>query len=97
MTLEVSKHTFDAANGTLLWLVTAQLQKIKEENEWLKQENRKVRDNLTDQQKTRIPRPPGAVSTWKLQEAMQLSGSAESREMYAGIQVCTYVFNGSDI
>jgi len=66
---------------------TAQLQKAQEENERLKQEkseNEKGRDKT---KQARIPRPSGAVSAWKLQEAMQLTGSVEKSEMYAGIQV----------
>ena len=70
---------------------TAQLRKAQEENDRLKKEkleNQKG-ENKT-KQKARIPRPPGGVSAWKLQEAMQLTGSVEKSEMYAGIQVSAH-------
>jgi hypothetical protein len=67
---------------------TAQLQKAQKENEHLRKENRK---DTTNQQMARIPRPPGAASNWKLQQAMQLTGSVEMSEMYAGIQVCAHI------
>jgi len=67
---------------------------MKEENEQLKQEKQMDEDRAGANQrasKPTIPRPSGAVSAWKLQEAMQLTGSIKKREMYAGIQVCAHI------
>jgi hypothetical protein len=79
-------------DASLSYRFIAQLRKVQEENELLKQENQKGRDkaNRRTASNARVSRPSGAVSTWKLQEVMQLTGSVEKSQMYAGIQVCTH-------